>query len=96
MTLKEAVIKSLEDVGGLTNYSEVLNHIVAQKYFDFGAAKTPDLTVSASFGDFIRNGDTRVKRRNYKQNTSWQLMIRAISVLSCDCFVDNDDRQNFD
>jgi len=62
MTLKEAVIKSLEDIGGLTNYSEVLNHIVGQKYFDFGAGKTPGSTVSASLGDFIRNGDTRVKR----------------------------------
>ncbi|WP_204378269.1 hypothetical protein [Hymenobacter lapidarius] len=62
MTLKEAIIKSLEDIGGLTNYSEVLNHVVAQKYFDFGAGKTPGSTVSASLGDFIRNGDTRVKR----------------------------------
>ena len=62
MTLKEAVIKSLEDIGGLTNYSEVLNHIVMNKYFDFGKGKTPGSTVSASLGDFIRNGDTRVKR----------------------------------
>jgi hypothetical protein len=62
MTLKEAVIKSLDDIGGLTNYSEVLNHIIAKKYFDFGSGKTPGSTVSASLGDFIRNGDTRVKR----------------------------------
>ncbi|MFA7672116.1 MAG: hypothetical protein WCY53_07685, partial [Sphaerochaetaceae bacterium] len=62
MTLKEAVIKSLEDIGNLTNYSEVLNHILAEKYFDFGASKTPGSTVSACLGDFIRNGDTRVRR----------------------------------
>ena len=62
MTLKEAVIKSLEDIGNLTNYSEVLNHILDKKYFDFGAGKTPGSTVSACLGDFIRNGDTRVKR----------------------------------
>lgn len=62
MTLKEAVIKSLEDIGNLTNYSEVLNHILANKYFDFGAGKTPGSTVSACLGDLIRNGDTRVKR----------------------------------
>ncbi len=62
MTLKEAVIKSLEDIGGLTNYSDVLNHIQAKQYFDFGAGKTPGSTVSASLGDFIRNGDTRIKR----------------------------------
>jgi hypothetical protein len=62
MTLKEAVLKSLEDISTLTNYSEVLNHILAKKYFDFGAGKTPGSTVSACLGDFIRNGDTRVKR----------------------------------
>jgi len=62
MTLKEAIIKSLEDIGNLTNYSEVLNHILAKKYFDFGVGKTPGSTVSACLGDFIRNGDTRVKR----------------------------------
>ena len=62
MTLKEAVLKSLEDIGNLTNYSEVLNHIIAKKYFDFAAAKTPGSTISACLGDFIRKGDTRVKR----------------------------------
>ncbi len=62
MTLKEAVIKSLEDLGNLTNYSEVLNHILSKNYFDFGSGKTPGSTVSACLGDFIRNGDTRVKR----------------------------------
>jgi hypothetical protein len=62
LTLKEAILMSLDDIGGLTNYSEVLNHIVSKKYFDFGASKTPGSTVSASLGDFIRNGDTRVKR----------------------------------
>jgi hypothetical protein len=62
MTIKEAVLKSLEDIAGLTNYLEVCNNIVDKKYFDFGAAKTPAATISASLGDFIRNGDTRVKR----------------------------------
>ncbi len=62
MTLKESVLKSLEDIGGLTNYSDVLNHIMDKKYYDFGSAKTPGSTISAVLGDFIRNGDTRVKR----------------------------------
>jgi hypothetical protein len=62
MTLKEAILKSLDDIGGLTNYSEVLNNIVDKEYYDFGASKTPGSTVSAILGDFIRNGDTRVKR----------------------------------
>jgi hypothetical protein len=62
MTLKEAVLKSLEDINDVTNYSSVLNNILAKNYYDFGAAKTPGATVSANLGDFIRNGDTRVKR----------------------------------
>ena len=62
MTLKEAILLSLEDIGGLTNYLEVYNHIVNKSYYDFGTGKTPGSTVSAQLGDFIRNGDSRVKR----------------------------------
>lgn len=62
MTIKEAILKSLDDIKGLTNYSEVCNHIIENKYYDFGAAKTPPATISALLGDFIRLGDTRVKR----------------------------------
>ena len=62
MTIKEAILKSLEDINGLTNYSDVYEHIVSKNYYDFKEAKTPAATISALLGDFIRNGDTRVKR----------------------------------
>jgi hypothetical protein len=62
MTIKEAILKSLEDLNGLTNYSEVYEHIVLKKYYEFKDSKTPASTISALLGDFIRNGDTRVKR----------------------------------
>jgi uncharacterized protein len=62
MTLKEAVIKSLEDIGDITNYLSVYNNIIEKQYYDFGPAKTPGSTISAALGDFIRNGDSRVKR----------------------------------
>jgi hypothetical protein len=62
MTLKEAVLKSLDDIKNITNYLAVLNHIIDKNYYDFGGAKTPASTVSAALGDFIRNGDVRVKR----------------------------------
>lgn len=62
MTLKEAILKSLEDINDITNYLTVCNHIVEKNYYDFGTAKTPASTISALLGDFIRNGDTRVKR----------------------------------
>jgi hypothetical protein len=62
MTLKESVLKSLEDINDITNYLAVYNKIVERNYYDFGVSKTPTATISAVLGDFIRNGDTRVKR----------------------------------
>jgi len=62
MTLKEAVLQSLEDINDITNYSIVYNRIVEKQYYDFGSSKTPGSTVSSILGDFIRNGDSRVKR----------------------------------
>lgn len=66
MTLKEAILKSLEEINNITNYTFVLNHIIDNKYYDFGEGKTPGSTISAVLGDFIRNGDTRVKRIKQK------------------------------
>src|SRR5690606_34570139 len=62
MTVKEAILKSLEGIDDLTNYNIVTQHIIDNKYYDFKDAKTPSATVSALLGDFIRNGDTRIKR----------------------------------
>lgn len=62
MTVKDAILKSLEEIGSLTNYNDVTNHIIAKGYYDFKDAKTPSATVSALLGDFVRLGDTRVKR----------------------------------
>ena len=62
MTIKEAILKSLEDIKTITNYNDVCNHIIRSGYYDFKDAKTPHATVSALLGDFIRKGDARVKR----------------------------------
>lgn len=62
MTIKEAILKTLDDINGLTNYMDVYNHIVENGYYEFKEAKTPASTISALLGDFIRTGDTRVKR----------------------------------
>ena len=61
-TIKEAILKSLEDIGALATYSQVCKHIIEQQYYDFGLAKTPQSTVSAILGTFIREGDSRVRR----------------------------------
>ena len=62
MTVKEAILQSLTDIDGLTNYQEVCQHIINKGYYDFKEAKTPPATISALLGDFVRNGDSRVKR----------------------------------
>ncbi len=62
MTIKEAILKTLDEINGLATYMEVYNHIVEKKYYEFTEGKTPWSTVSALLGDFIRTGDARVKR----------------------------------
>jgi len=62
MTIKEAILKSLEDMKKLVTHWEILEHIQKNNYYDFKTAKTPDRTVSALLGDFIRKGDSRVSR----------------------------------
>ena len=51
MTLKEAVLRSLEEINITTNYLSVYNHIIAKNYYDFKDARTPSSTVSAILGD---------------------------------------------
>ncbi|WDF46366.1 HTH domain-containing protein [Chryseobacterium sp. KACC 21268] len=62
MTIKEAILKSLEDLKVPVNNNEVLNHITSKTYYQFLKGKTPGATISAQLGEFIRNGDSRVKR----------------------------------
>jgi hypothetical protein len=68
MTIKEAIIKSLEDLNKLANSSEICDYILTNDYYKF-SGKTPPATISAQLGDFIRNGDTRVKRIKQSNGT---------------------------
>jgi len=61
MTIKEAILKSLEELKVPKGYMEIANHILEKKYCNF-TGETPHYTVSAICGDFIREGDSRVKR----------------------------------
>ncbi|MEX0968052.1 MAG: hypothetical protein WD077_12490 [Bacteroidia bacterium] len=81
MTIKEAILKSLDDIVVLTNYMEVYSHIVKNNYYDFGTAKTPASTISALLGDFIRAGDTRVKRIKQEGGTySYYLTVNEQDI----------------
>ncbi len=69
MTLKDAVLRSLEEINVATNYLEVCNNILLKNYYDFGGSKTPSSSVSSILGDFIRLGDSRVKRLKQEGGT---------------------------
>ncbi len=62
MTIKEAILKSLEDLKKPVTHWDIYENIKNKNYRDFAEAKTPEATISAQLGDFIRKGDTRVKR----------------------------------
>ena len=68
MTIKEAILKSLEDLGKLSTHWDVYKNIKMKNYYDFKVAKTPEQTISALLGDFIRKGDSRVKRIKKPEN----------------------------
>jgi len=69
MTIKEAILQSLEDLKRIATYMDVHDHIIKKNYYDFKVAKTPASTISALLGDFIRLGDSRVKRIKGKGGT---------------------------
>ncbi len=60
-TWKEAILKSLDDLHSGTA-KEVYKNIAAKGYFNSTAGKTPEATVQAQLGEFIRKGDSRIKR----------------------------------
>jgi len=62
MTIKEAILKSLEELNDIATHKKVLEYIVSKKYYAFNKGKTPEATISAQLGDFIRKNDSRVKR----------------------------------
>jgi uncharacterized protein len=61
MTLKEAILKSLDELKSPQNYNQIYNYLKEKKYCEIGG-DTPTMTVNRALGDFIRNGDSRVKR----------------------------------
>lgn len=86
MTLKEVVLQSLAEIKSLTNYMEVYNHIVNNKYYDFGESKTPASTVSSMLGHFIRHGDSRVKRISGKGGTYFYYLAKYEHEIGLDTF----------
>ncbi|MDF1877134.1 hypothetical protein JHD47_04830, partial [Sulfurimonas sp. SAG-AH-194-L11] len=69
MTVKEAILESLEDLQQPSNNKDVYKNILFKKYYDFKTAKTPEATISALLGDFIRKNDSRVRRTKASNGT---------------------------
>lgn len=84
MTLKEAVLKSLEDISDMANHLIVYNKIVENNYYDFGKGKTPESSVSAELGDLIRKEDTRIKRIKGKKGTYWYYLTKNEDKINID------------
>jgi len=47
MTIKEAILKSLEDLQTMSNNIDIYEYIIKNQYYDFKSAKTPKSTISA-------------------------------------------------
>ncbi|MGB3590336.1 MAG: hypothetical protein WBA16_01505 [Nonlabens sp.] len=81
MTIKESILKSLSDLKGLSTYMDVYNNICSKGYYEFKIGKTPERTISAQLGEFIRNGDARVKRIKHENgNYSYYLTRNEESI----------------
>lgn len=72
-TIKEAILKVLEEKAVALTYSEVSDKIIKGKYVDWGEAKTPESTIAARLGSFIKKNDTRVKRVKGKKGFKYYL-----------------------
>ncbi len=73
MTVKEAILKVLEEHKCTLTYLEVHEKIMKKNYVDWSNAKTPSETTSAQLGSFIRKNDTRVKRVKGKRGFEYYL-----------------------
>jgi len=95
MTLKEAVLISLNDLKKPVGYKKVSDHIIAHGYYDFKIAKTPQNTISSVLGDFVRDNDSRVKRIKHKRVYSYYL-TKNEQYLELDFQSNTEDKNNYE
>ncbi|WP_179019901.1 HTH domain-containing protein [Winogradskyella forsetii] len=73
MTIREAILKTLEAEKRTLTYLEVYNLIEQRKYYTWENARTPADTIAAQLGRFIRKNDKRVKRIKGKKGFEYYL-----------------------
>ena len=69
MTLKEAILKSLEELKSPVTHKMVYRYIVDKQYYNFYESKTPKASVSSALGDLIRNKNKIIIREKREDNT---------------------------
>lgn len=78
MTIKDSILKALENFEKPISYQEVTKYILDKKLYEF-EGQTPHATVSALLGDFIRKNDTRVSR--VKRNGAYFYYLTKNDIL---------------
>ena len=83
MTIKDAILKSLEDFPQGATAREVYKNIIDKSIFTFNKeAKTPGDTVSACLSTMIKKQDVRVRRfENDKNVFCYVLQKYALSLI---------------
>jgi hypothetical protein len=84
MTIKAAILKSLDELKTKANSSQIYNYIIKYSYYDFQNAKTPKSTISAQLGEFIRANDTRVKRIKEKSGVFYYYLSKYETSITFD------------
>ncbi len=79
MTVKEAILKALDETSQPLPYQDVTKYIVDNNLYE-GNGLTLNATVSAQLGDFIRKNDTRVGR--IKEGRSYFYYLTKHEVLN--------------
>jgi hypothetical protein len=79
MTIKEAILKALDESSQPLTYQDVTKYILENNLYE-GSGLTLDATISAQLGDFIRKNDARVGR--IKEGRSYFYYLTKNEVLS--------------
>lgn len=98
MTVKEAILESLEKPSRQSTYQEITDYIKSNELY-ISDGKTLEATVSALLGDFIRKNDTRVGRlkqgRTYFYYLTKNQLENKINLLNIEQKIDKKIKNDF-
>lgn len=92
----EAILRSLEDINNPATSREIFNYIIEKGLYDFKDAKTPEATISARLGDYIRTGDIRFRRIKGSGGTYLYYLAKKEQNIESEKFHFNSETQTID